>query len=77
MFKYLWIIMLLIIDAIWAYMSIRNVIEAFQDRNEYDDPEDILFWLEPYTYFFFALHFVVILFLSLSAYLASKTGIGG
>lgn len=72
MFKYVWIIILVLVSIFgWAY-SIYDIVLTIRDRDEYANIFDIFFDLEDFTQFWTVLYTVVVFGVSLVLYLIEK-----
>ena len=61
MFKYVWLMMLIIAYLIWTYYSIKDIIFCIEHRGTTE--------LEPHSMFYIGTHIVVLFVLSLTTYL--------
>lgn len=72
MFKYVLIIILILVSIFgWAY-SIYDIVLTIRDRDEYADIFDIFFDLEEFTQFWIVLYTVIVFGVSLVLYLAAE-----
>lgn len=72
MFKYVWIIILVLVDVFgWAY-SIHDIKFTIQDKEDDDNIIDIFVCLEGFTQFWIILHIVGVFITSLVFYVEAK-----
>ena len=72
MFKYVWIIILVLVEVFcWAY-SIYDIKLAIQDKEDYDNIIDIFLCLEGFTQFWIILHIAGVFITSLVFYVEAK-----
>lgn len=73
MFKYVWIIILVLVDVFgWVY-SIYDIKLSIQDKEEDDNIIDIFGYLEGFTQFWIIFHIVVVFITSLVFYIVAKS----
>ena len=72
MFKYVWIIILVLISVLgWIY-SICDIVRAIRDKEEDDNIFDILSNLEEFTLFWVILYTIAVFIVSLVLYAIAK-----
>lgn len=73
MFKYVWIIILVLVSMFgWAY-SIYDIILTIRDKEDDDSIIDIFWGFEEFTQFWIVLYTVAIFVISLVFYLIAKS----
>lgn len=78
MFKYLWLVIIVIIGVVWGIMAVIDIIRALKELRKYDkwDFDDLACEVDESTLAFFGLLFLAVFVLSFIMFVLSKAGGG-